>query len=187
MGEAAAPAAGGGGSGGGGDGGGSGDGDDAGGEGRGSGRGGGGGGGGGCGGGGGRDGGRGGGGAATSGAALRYGLVVWLRAETAEALAADLRALVTDHGIGVQGLRNEEVVAEVRSRLFRTRWPWLLVFDNVSSARLVEQTGVLPRGCHGVGHVLITSRQLSEASGASSLGQLAACRAVVQVGGAEAY
>ena len=51
---------------------------------------------------------------------------------------------------------------------------------------------MLPRGCHGVGHVLITSRQLSEASGASSLGysslgQLAACRAVVQVGGAEAY
>ena len=50
----------------------------------------------------------------TSGAALRYGLVVWLRAETSEALAADLRALVTDHGVGVQGLRNEEVVAEVR-------------------------------------------------------------------------
>ena len=71
-------------------------------------------------------------------------------------------------------------MAEVRSRLFRTRWPWLLVFDNVSSARLVEQTGVLPRGCHGVGHVLVTSRQLSEAS--SSLSQLAACRAVVQVG-----
>ena len=69
---------------------------------------------------------------------------------------------------------------KVRSRLFRTRWPWLLVFDNVSSARLVEQTGVLPRGCHGVGHVLVTSRQLSEAS--SSLSQLAACRAVVQVG-----
>ena len=53
---------------------------------------------------------------------------------------------------------------KVRSRLFRTRWPWLLVFDNVSSARLVEQTGVLPRGCHGVGHVLVTSRHLSEAS-----------------------
>ena len=115
-----------------------------------------------------------------------YGLVVWLRAETAEALAADLRALVTDHGIGVQGLRNEEVVAEVRSRLFRTRWPWLLIFDNVSSASLVEQTGVLPRGCHGVGHVLITSRQLTEASRASSLGLLPACRAVVQVGCAEA-
>ena len=47
-------------------------------------------------------------------ALTRYGLVVWLRAETSEALAADLRALVTDHGVGVQGLRNEEVVAEVR-------------------------------------------------------------------------
>ena len=124
-------------------------------------------------------GGGGGGGGATSGAALRYGLVLWLRAETAEALAADLRALVTDNGIGVQGLRNDEVVAEVRARLSRTRWPWLLIFDNVSSASLVEQTGLLPRGCQSVGHVLITSRELPEAS---RIGQLAVCRAVVQVG-----
>ena len=45
-------------------------------------------------------------------AQLRYGLVVWLRAESAEALAADLRALAADNGIGVAGLRTEEVVAE---------------------------------------------------------------------------
>ena len=48
---------------------------------------------------------------------MRYGLIVWLRAESAEVLAADLRALASDNGIGVQGLRNEEVVAEVRAKL----------------------------------------------------------------------
>lgn len=35
-------------------------------------------------------------------AARRYGLVVWLRAESAEALAADLRSLAIDSGIAVQ-------------------------------------------------------------------------------------
>lgn len=92
----------------------------------------------------------------------KYGLVIWLRAETAEALSADLRALAIDSGIGVQGLRNEEVVDEVRARLYRTRTPWLLVFDNVSSAELIAEKGVLPRGCDSVGHVLITSRELHE-------------------------
>lgn len=49
--------------------------------------------------------------------------------------------------ICLQGLRNDEVVAEVRSRLYRTRANWLLVFDNVSSSALIEEKGVLPRGC----------------------------------------
>jgi len=45
-----------------------------------------------------------------------YGLVLWLRAESSEALAADLRSLALDCGIGVQGLRSAEIVAEVRAR-----------------------------------------------------------------------
>ena len=99
------------------------------------------------------------GGASSSG----YSVVIWLRAETAEVLAADLRALAADCGIGgVQGLRNEEVVAEVRSRLHRTRGAWLLVFDNVASRELLEAH--LPRGCHGAGHVLVTTRELVERS-----------------------
>ena len=44
---------------------------------------------------------------------LAYGLVVWLRGETSEDVAADLRALAVDSGIGVQGLRNEDVLEEV--------------------------------------------------------------------------
>ena len=52
------------------------------------------------------DGARGGGGAA---AAAAYGLVLWLRAESAEALAADLRALAVDSGIGEQGLRKRSI------------------------------------------------------------------------------
>ena len=33
--------------------------------------------------------------------------------------------------MGTQGMRNEEVVSEVKQRLYKTKCPWLLVFDNV--------------------------------------------------------
>ena len=65
---------------------------------------------------------------------IAYGLVIWLRAESVEARAADLRSLAIDSGIGVQGLGNEEVEAQVRSRLFRTRTPWLLVLDKCAAS-----------------------------------------------------
>jgi tetratricopeptide (TPR) repeat protein len=94
-----------------------------------------------------------------------YGLVVWLRAESSEALAADLRSLALDCGIGVQGLRSAEIVAEVRSRLYRTRCAWLLVFDNLNERSLLGLH--LPRGAHGLGHVLVTSRDLQPADAAS--------------------
>ena len=42
-----------------------------------------------------------------------YGLVLWLRAESEEALADDLRSLAIDSGIAVHGLANEDVVGEV--------------------------------------------------------------------------
>jgi hypothetical protein len=103
-----------------------------------------------------------------SAAAQRYGLVAWLRAESAEALAADLRSLANDSGIGVQGMRNDEVVSEVRARLYRTHTNWLLVFDNVTSASFIGEQGLLPRGCMGTGHVLITSRTYDEARGLCS-------------------
>ena len=54
------------------------------------------------------------GGASSSG----YSVVIWLRAETAEVLAADLRALAADCGIGgVQGLRNEEATGRLVEKL----------------------------------------------------------------------
>ena len=48
----------------------------------------------------------------------------------------------------------------MRARLYRTRSPWLLVLDNMSSSALMSSSekGVLPRGCVSVGHVLVTSR-----------------------------
>lgn len=111
-----------------------------------------------------------------------YSLVVWLRAESAEALAIDLRALAIDSGIGVQGLRNDEVVDEVRARLYRARAPWLLVFDNVSSAELIAEKGVLPRGCQTLGHVLITSRELHESHEPSVRHSALQSTSVVQLG-----
>ena len=91
--------------------------------------------------------------------------MIWLRAETAEVLAADLRALAADCGIG--GVRGEERGGGGRGALAppRTRGAWLLVFDNVASRELLEAH--LPRGCRGAGHVLVTTRELVERSSPS--------------------
>ena len=49
-----------------------------------------------------------------------YSLIMWLRAETAEVLGADFRRFAADSGIAsVQGARNEDVVAEVLSKLYQ--------------------------------------------------------------------
>ncbi|CAK0881438.1 unnamed protein product [Prorocentrum cordatum] len=85
-----------------------------------------------------------------------YGLVVWLAAESSDSIAAGLRDLAADCGIAVKDMHNEQVVEEVRSRLFRSGCRWLLVFDNL------EDRGVLdlyvPRGGFVAGHVLVTTR-----------------------------
>ncbi len=98
-------------------------------------------------------------GAATTAAAAAsaYGLVMWLRAETAEVLASDFRRFAADAGIPTRGVRNADVVAEVLSRLYQSEAAWLMVLDNVSSREAIEP--YLPRGGNAGGHVLVTSRE----------------------------
>lgn len=93
-----------------------------------------------------------------------YGLVVWLPAENAQALAAALRRLAVDAGMlgddpaaavaAAAARRDGEIAALVRARLLRTRCPWLVVFDNVEPGpRGAALLGAhLPSGAHG--HVL---------------------------------
>jgi hypothetical protein len=57
-----------------------------------------------------------------------YGLVIWLRAPSAESIAAGYRQLMTDTtGVDVKDKDTDEVVTEVKARLFRSKVPWLLV------------------------------------------------------------
>jgi hypothetical protein len=86
----------------------------------------------------------------------RFGLVVWLNAESAETIAAGLRKLALDTGIDIQGKPNSEVVDEVRSRLFQTRGAWLIVFDNLENPADIR--GLTPQG-NQLGHVLVTGQR----------------------------
>jgi hypothetical protein len=84
-----------------------------------------------------------------------YGLVIWLRAPSAESIAAGYRQLMTDTtGVDVKDKDTDEVVTEVKARLFRSKVPWLLVFDNLEDQSLLEK--FVPNG--GTGHVLVTTR-----------------------------
>jgi hypothetical protein len=84
-----------------------------------------------------------------------YGLVIWLHAPSAESIAAGYRQLMADTtDVDVKDKDTDEVVAEVKARLFRSKVPWLLVFDNLEDQSLLEK--FVPNG--GTGHVLVTTR-----------------------------
>ena len=70
-----------------------------------------------------------------------YGLVVWLNAETVDTLVTDYRQLLADlANIDADMDKNtDELVGEVKSRLFRSNVPWLLVFDNIENHDLLEK------------------------------------------------
>jgi hypothetical protein len=57
-------------------------------------------------------------------------------------------------GVDVKDKDTDEVVTEVKARLFRSKVPWLLVFDNLEDQSLLEK--FVPNG--GTGHVLVTTR-----------------------------
>jgi len=85
-----------------------------------------------------------------------YGLVIWLSAHSAECVAASYRQLMSDTtGMDVQDKDTDEVVAEVKARLYRSKVPWLLVFDNLEDRSLLEK--FVPHG-GSTGHVLVTTR-----------------------------
>ena len=99
-----------------------------------------------------------------------YGLVIFLRAETAASLASDLRRIAVDLGFvkGNQGtamaemvsgaesnlqqgstedeevMGDEEVLNVMKAKLARCRWKWLLVFDNIEDPNILFN--YLPRG-----------------------------------------
>eukprot|EP00588_Corethron_pennatum_P012599 CAMPEP_0194276572 /NCGR_PEP_ID=MMETSP0169-20130528/9126_1 /TAXON_ID=218684 /ORGANISM="Corethron pennatum, Strain L29A3" /LENGTH=1199 /DNA_ID=CAMNT_0039020315 /DNA_START=42 /DNA_END=3641 /DNA_ORIENTATION=+ len=97
---------------------------------------------------------------------LYYGLVIWLSAQSAETVAACYRQLMSDTtGMDVQDKDTDEVVAEVKARLFRSKVPWLLVFDNLEDRSLLEK--FVPHG-GSCGHVLVTTNRLVDTNPGSA-------------------
>ena len=114
-----------------------------------------------------------------------YGLVIFIHAQSAESIVASYRQLMVDtspgsaavatkivHSGNPPGSRaatnmdsvvssedyykdTEQVVAEIKARLFRCKIPWLLVLDNLEDSMVLSK--VLPHG--GCGHVLVTTRR----------------------------
>ncbi|GKZ00196.1 hypothetical protein MPSEU_000972600 [Mayamaea pseudoterrestris] len=90
-----------------------------------------------------------------------YGLVVWLSAQSAEAITLGYKQLMADTtGVDVKEKTTDDVLAEVKTRLFRSKVPWLLVFDNLEDRALLDK--FLPHG-GPYGHVLITTRIVGDA------------------------
>ena len=99
----------------------------------------------------------------------KYGLVVYLNAQTIDTLITDYRSLLTDlvaHNTTENS--TEEILSEVRTRLYRSNIPWLMVFDNLEDHSILER--FVPNGTQTRGHVLVTTRH--QESNASSDGVL---------------
>lgn len=94
-----------------------------------------------------------------------YGLVIWLSAPSAESIAAGFRQLMFDTNGGMGNLAQDkdtdEIVSDVKARLYRSTVPWLLVFDNLEDYSLLDK--FVPNGSL-VGHVLITTRLVQKES-----------------------
>ena len=71
---------------------------------------------------------------------------MWVNAETVDTLITDYRQLLSDLANVEPDMdkSSTEIVDEVRSRLFRSNVPWLLVFDNIEDHSLLER--FVPRG-----------------------------------------
>eukprot|EP00956_Cyclotella_meneghiniana_P030237 scaffold75506_cov20-Cyclotella_meneghiniana.AAC.1 len=102
-----------------------------------------------------------------------------MNAESADSLVANYRQLLADLSSDGSDVKSnsvdmnksaDEVVCEVKTRLFRCTVPWLLVLDNLEDRDVLDK--FVPHGA-SKGHVLITTRHLnleSEHSGNLDLG-----------------
>ena len=108
-----------------------------------------------------------------------YGLVVWVNAETSDSLITDYRQLLADlasdnseskMNIVNMNKSSDDIIGEVKTRLFRSQVPWLLVLDNLEDRTLFEK--FVPHGAGARGHVLITTRHVDLESNSEHLSGL---------------
>lgn len=105
--------------------------------------------------------------------------MIWINAETSDSMVADYRQLLADLSsdhpdatldVADMNKTTEDVICEVKTRLFRSNVPWLLVFDNVEHRTTLET--FIPHGAGARGHVLITTRQVDVECGNEHVGSL---------------
>ena len=106
-----------------------------------------------------------------------FSLIIWLRAESAASIAADMRRFGVDVGILNQSFEETDddatVLKSVHRSLLKCRSNYLFVFDNVSDFDMVRS--FLPRGqqmhtdgtvaSSGLVHFVTTSRGLDDSMG----------------------
>jgi hypothetical protein len=78
--------------------------------------------------------------------------MVWLSAQSAESLASSYRQFMTET-TNSSDRDTDELISDVKTRLFRSKIPWLLVFDNLEDPSLLSKFVPHSSGC---GPVLVT-------------------------------
>ena len=106
--------------------------------------------------------------------------MVWVKAETSDSLVSDYRQLLADLVSNNSDTKvidfvdmnksTDEVVCEVKTRLFRSHVPWLLVLDNLEDRDLLNK--FMPHGAGVRGHVLVTTRHVDVETGHENNGNL---------------
>lgn len=88
-----------------------------------------------------------------------YGLIIWVNAEGAESIVGCYRQLMADTtDVEVKDKDADEIITEVKARLFRSKVPWLLIFDNLEDKELLNKFLPHGSGAGSQGHVLVTTR-----------------------------
>ena len=105
---------------------------------------------------------------------------MWVKAETSDSLVADYRQLLADlvsnnsdtnmMDFVDMNKSTDDVICEVKTRLFRSHVPWLLVFDNLEDRNLLNK--FMPHGAGARGHVLVTTRHVDVEAGHEHVGNL---------------
>ncbi|NOR48699.1 MAG: tetratricopeptide repeat protein [Methanosarcinaceae archaeon] len=85
-----------------------------------------------------------------------YDIVWWVRSEETATLAADYASLAKALDLPEKEATDQEVIIKAVKQWLEQNPKWLLVFDNAKDP--VEVRNYIPQG--GIGHVLITSRNL---------------------------
>jgi tetratricopeptide (TPR) repeat protein len=85
----------------------------------------------------------------------RYDIIWWIRGEEAATRLSDAAALAEPLGLELNGLSDQQAIADAVARALARLDRWLIVFDNVPGPDTVRE--FLPLGDRG--HVLATSRR----------------------------
>src|SRR5207248_5408245 len=83
-----------------------------------------------------------------------YQFVLWVQANTSEALLSNFVALAGVLDLPEKDAREQQITVQAVKRWLESHSGWLLIFDNADDLAMVR--GYLPEG--NTGHILLTTR-----------------------------